>query len=144
MSTHPTPDRRIAALLAQTGLAHWRATLHDLTARYAGIEDFTIGLDEGAAAELIGLLRQLAKSEKGISDEAFALAVADLGILDYRVCHVRDGHMDAHDCWQPNRETLAAFRARGTATAYPDPNRREPLGLTARRLLNRLRHNGHG
>jgi len=142
---HKTPlhqQRRLDALLALTGLAHWRALLRDLIDRYAGLEDLTIGPDEGARAEIVGLLRQLAHAGKGPGDLEFAHAVAELGFLEYRVCRVKHGHPDSGDVWRPEDCRLADYRAAGEVTAWPDPYQAAPPGVIARRLLLQVRRNG--
>lgn len=133
-----TQDRRVSALLAQAGLQHWRQTLAELFRRYKGLEDFTIGTNEGARSEVVHLLRQLNRQGIRLSDDRFAHAIADLGFLDYRVHRVQ-GDQITDERWNPNELSLSEFRAGGSATAYPVADRPTPSGMTARTLLCQVR-----
>lgn len=134
--------RRVTALLAQVGLLHWRTVLDDLIRRYAGLEDITIGLDEGARPEIVALLRTLHKNNVHRPDDRqFAHAIADLGFLDYQVHRVVDDHM-TDERWNPGQCSLADYRAAGDITAYPVFDRTTPAGLTAMGLLRQVRQHG--
>lgn len=136
-------QRRVAGLLAQAGLRHWRTALDDLFRRYAGLEDVTIGTNEGARPEVVSLLRTLARCGTSLDDRGFAHAIAGLGFLDYRVHRVR-GTQITEERWDPSRSSLAEFRAAGAITAYPLADRPVPPGLTARQLLRQVHgHGGH-
>ncbi len=134
-------ERRVAALLLQAGLGHWRGVLKPLCLRYAGLEDVTIGMHEGASAEIVALLRRWIREDRGHDDLAFSLAIAELGFFDYQVYRVEDSRM-TEPAWDPTRSSLAQFRATHEITAYPSAERAEPLGLTARRLLRQVQHIG--
>lgn len=133
--------RRVAALLAQAGLRHWRTVLNDLFECYAGLEDITIGLNEGARSETVALLRSLLRQGDSLDDRAFAHAIADLGFLDYQVHRVAEAHM-TDEIWNPCHGTFHDFRAAGEITAYPVYARKTPSGLTAMRLLRQVRQHG--
>lgn len=90
------------------GLGHWRDLVLALCQQYAGLEDVTIGVDEGARAEIVGLLRQRLRAGLPGDDGEFAAALSGLGFLDYRVHRVEDGQLGA--LWFPNACTLADFR----------------------------------
>lgn len=142
MNTYPDQqEKRVAALLAQAGLGHWRSTLFDLFRHYEGLQDLTIGLDEGARPEVVALLRLINRYGVVLDDHAFAHAIAGLGFLDYRVHRADDTRM-LEERWDPTRSTLAEFRATGPITAYPTAHRPVPQGLTARQLLRQLRRHG--
>lgn len=131
-------DRRVVALLAQAGLRHWRTALNELFQRYKGLEDITIGTNEGARAEVVYLLRQLSRHGVQLDDRGFAHAVAGLGFLDYRVHRVH-GTQIMDERWDPVASSLVEFRAAGAITAYPVADRLTPPGLTARKLLSQVR-----
>ncbi len=138
--TVQTRARRVAALLTQAGLGHWRVLIDDLCAHYAGLEDVTLGMEESARAEIVGLLRRSVRQAIHYDDWSFAQALAGLGFFEYRVFRVEHGCPTTS--WDPGAVSLTAFRQGGEITAYPDANRAESPGLTARRLLRRLRHHG--
>lgn len=142
MNTFPDKqEKRVAALLAQAGLGHWRRTLSDMFRRYEGLQDLTIGVDEGARPEVVALLRMCIRHDVVLDDRAFAHAIAGLGFLDYRV-HRAEGRKMLAERWDPASCTLAEFHAGGPITAYPAATRPVPPGLTARHLLRQLRRHG--
>lgn len=142
MNTFPDKqEKRVAALLAQAGLGHWRSTLYEMFGRYDGLQDLTIGVDEGARPEVVALLRTCNQHGVALNDRAFAHAIASLGFLDYRV-HRAEGSKMLAERWDPARCSLAEFRTGGQITAYPSATRPVPPGLTARQLLRQLRRHG--
>lgn len=142
MNTFPDKqEKRVAALLAQVGLGHWRSTLCDMFRRYEGLQDLTIGMNEGAQPEVVALLRLCNRHGVILDDHAFAHAIAGLGFLDYRV-HRVEGRKMLEERWDPASTTLSEFRAEGPITAYPAAARPVPPGLTARQLLRQLRRHG--
>lgn len=137
MTRHATiRNRRVEALLAMAGLGHWRGLVLAICEQYAGLEDVTVGVDEGARAEIVGLLRQRLRVGKFGNDGDVAEALSGLGFLDYRVHRVENGQLGA--LWLPNACTLADFRRGWAITAYPDARDPLPTRLTARLLLRCL------
>lgn len=118
------------------GLGHWRELVLALCQQYAGLEDVTLGVDEGARAEIVALLRQRLRAGQFGDDGEFAAALSGLGFLDYRVHRVENGQLGA--LWFPNACTLADFRKGWEITAYPDACHPLPTRLTARLLLRCL------
>lgn len=142
MNTFPDKqEKRVAALLALAGLGHWRSTLGEMFRRYEGLQDFTIGVNEGARPEVVALLRRCNRHGVALDDHAFAHAIAGLGFLDYRI-HRVEGRTMLEQRWDPARTTLSDFRAGGPITAFPAGARAVPPGLTARQLLRQVRRHG--
>ncbi|WP_165873409.1 hypothetical protein [Parasulfuritortus cantonensis] len=141
MNTFPEPDKRVAALLAQAGLGHWRSILCEMFRRYEGLQDLTIGMNEGARPEVVALLRMCIRSGVVLDDRAFAHAIAGLGFLDYRIHRANDRTM-LDERWDPALMALSEFRAAGPITAYPAATRPLSPALTARHLLRQLRQHG--